>query len=138
MRRVFTALLLTGLVIGTGCAKNSSYDDLPMFEKKDAVILQAGNIYEITENNFISGLDYEFTKEELMLWQNLLDSMDECTAGKKTQTVNKKYLIWLYDGDENEVATFFLDTKGILYSEDRIKIEHKAIMDMLQSIISAP
>ncbi len=138
MKLLFTVLLLAGLAAGCaqGDASAPPSDGSSPSDKSAVPGLCSANLYELTDNNFEVGLDYDFTEEELVLWQAVLDNLEDIAEAEPSQTEDPRYLIRLYDGTESEIACFSLDRQGNLFTEDGRKVENEAITELLKGIIA--
>lgn len=64
-------------------------------------------MYEITENNFISGLEHAFTKEELEIWNQKCRNIEAGTGTVSEDEI--KYMIYLYDAHGKQVCSYLMD-----------------------------
>lgn len=107
-------------------------------EKGKNSMIVSGDIYEITENNFVEGMEYKFTEDELKIWNEVYNK-DSFEVGEDIITEeNIKYMINLYDDEEKEIGEYVLDKNGNLYDgnqEGRV-VYNARIAKLLQGIIS--
>lgn len=106
-------------------------------EEKNTMIA-SGDIYEITENNFVKGMEHTFTEDELKIWN---EAYGEGAFEEGEDVIAEddiKYMINLYDEEENEIGEYVLDKNGNLYDgnkEGRV-VYNDQITKLLQKIIS--
>ena len=106
-------------------------------EEKNTMIA-SGDIYEITENNFVKGMEHTFTEDELKIWN---EAYGEGAFEEGEDVIAEddiKYMINLYDEEENEIGEYVLDKNGNLYDgnkEGRV-VYNDQIRKLLQKIIS--
>ena len=77
--------------------------------------IASGIMYEVTENNFVKGLDHDFTPEELKVWNEVYQDGSVQEEQGYLLDGEQKYMIHLYDADGNEVLEYVLDSRGQLY-----------------------
>lgn len=130
MKGIMLMLLMSLFLNAAGC----SAPDGPHTDA--AVTVKAGNLYELTENNFQEGLDYDFTEEELALWQNVVEQLDTAAEQKPAEEIEPGYLIRLYDEDGSEIASFSVGRDGRVYTEDNRRVEDEAIETLLRELLS--
>ena len=97
-----------------------------------------GSVYEITENNFVKGLDHDFTQEELEIWNEVYQDGSVQEEQGYLLDGAQKYMIHLYDADGNEVLEYVLDGNGQLYDgkKNGQAVRNETIKNMLEKIIS--
>lgn len=130
MKGILLMLLMSLFLNAAGC----SAPDEPHTDA--AVTVKAGNLYELTENNFQEGLDYDFTEEELALWQNVVEQLDTAAVQEPAEEIEPGYLVRLYDADGREIASFSVGRDGCVYTEDNRRVEDEAIEALLRELLS--
>lgn len=98
----------------------------------------SGFIQEITENNFVKGIDHDFTPDELQIWNEVYQSSSVQEEQGYILNGTQKYIINLYDSNENEILEYLLDDNGQLYDgkRDGQAISCDEIIKMLEQIIA--
>lgn len=94
-------------------------------------------MYEVTENNFVKGLDHDFTPEELKVWNEVYQNGYIQEDQSYLLDGDQKYMIHLYDADGNEALEYVLDSNGQLYDgkKDGHAIQNEKISNMFEQII---
>ncbi len=118
--RILTVVCLLALTLAVagGATRGTENRDLletVRTEKMSDVTVSRGEIYELTENNFVKGLDHRFTEEEIGFWNRLLSSVP--VTGGRISKKDLKYIIHLYDAEGNELFDFGANTDFSVYSE---------------------
>ena len=138
-KRVIRILLFACVVTGIGVVQ-VIHSKGPEKQTEQTVTNQpiaSGIMYEVTENNFVKGLDHDFTPEELKVWNEVYQ--DESVQEEQGYLLDgtQKYMIHLYDADGNEVLEYVLDSRGQLYDgkKDGHAIQNEKISNMLEQII---
>lgn len=127
-RRLISLLLFACVITGCGAAKAISST------QTDPIV--SGNMYEITENNFVSGLEHAFTKEELEVWNREYRNVQDGAGTVREDEI--KYMIFLYDAHGNQVCNYIMDKGDALYDGDLegLRVHDAAIEKMLRTIIT--
>lgn len=124
-----------------GCAADKSHTENTQENKSvkgENQLIASGNMYEITDNNFTKGLEHEFTDDELKIW-NAIYNDNGFEKGEETiEKGNIKYMINLYDSQENEVGEYMADKDGNLYDgkQDGSAVYNQEITELIRDIIS--
>ena len=85
---------------------------------------ESGNMYEITENNFISGLDIDFNKEEICDFEK---SISKSNFSSEKYEIEAKYVIEIYSKDGGLLYRLFSDDNGMYYTDSGYCINHSSI-----------
>lgn len=127
---VFLMILMVGLV-STGLKKEKKIQTITTEQK-----IQSGKIYEITDNSYVEGLEHEFTKEELKMWNEVYMKEKFENSEGVLEEKNIKYMIFLYDENGNEVGQYILDKDGILYDgkQEGKAVYNQKIIQLLRKI----
>lgn len=137
-RRIISILLIACVVAGIGAAQVIRSENGKSAEQTvtDQPIA-SGSVYETTENNFVKGLDHDFTPEELEIWNEVYQDGSVQEEQGYLLDGAQKYMIHLYDADGNEVLEYVLDSNGRLYDgkKDGHAIPNEKISNMLEQII---
>ena len=101
-------------------------------------MIASGNMYEITDNNFTKGLEHEFTEDELKIWNDIYNDNGFEKGEETIEKGNIKYMINLYDSQENEVGEYMADKDGNLYDgkQDGSAVYNQEITELIRDIIS--
>lgn len=139
-KQIISILLFACVVIGIGIVQVMHSKD-PEKQTEQTVTDQpiaSGSVYEITENNFVKGLDHDFTPEELEIWNEVFQDGSVQEEQGYLLDGAQKYMIYLYDADGNEVLEYVMDSRGQLYDgkKDGHAIQNKKILNMLEQIIA--
>lgn len=137
-KRVISILLFACVVTGIGAvqtmrSENGKSAEQAVFNEPIA----SGTMYEVTENNFVKGLDHDFTPEELKVWNEVYQDGSVQEEQGYLLDGDQKYIIHLYDADGNEALEYVLDGNGQLYDgkKDGHAIQNEKISNMLEQII---
>lgn len=98
-KRVIRILLFACVVTGIGVVQ-VIHSKGPEKQTEQTVTNQpiaSGIMYEVTENNFVKGLDHDFTPEELEIWNEVYQ--DESVQEEQGYLLDgaQKYMIHLYE-----------------------------------------
>lgn len=138
-KRVIRILLFACVVTGIGVVQ-VIHSKGPEKQTEQTVTDQpiaSGTMYEVTENNFVKGLDYDFTPEEMEIWNEVYQNGYIQEDRSYLLDGDQRYMIHLYDADGNEVLEYVLDSNGQLYDgkKDGHAIQNEKISNMLEQII---
>lgn len=138
-KRVIRILLFACVVTGIGVVQ-VIHSKGPEKQTEQTVTNQpiaSGTMYEVTENNFVKGLDYDFTPEEMEIWNEVYQNGYIQEDRSYLLDGDQRYMIHLYDADGNEVLEYVLDSNGQLYDgkKDGHAIQNEKISNMLEQII---
>ena len=138
-KRVIRILLFACVVTGIGVVQ-VIHSKGPEKQTEQTVTNQpiaSGTLYEVTENNFVKGLDYDFTPEEMEIWNEVYQNGYIQEDRSYLLDGDQRYMIHLYDADGNEVLEYVLDSNGQLYDgkKDGHAIQNEKISNMLEQII---
>lgn len=116
--------------------KNDRSFDAKVISSSQTDPIVSGNMYEITENNFISGLEHAFTKEELEIWNQKHRNIEAGTGTVSEDEI--KYMIYLYDAHEKQVCSYLMDKGDALYDgeQEGLRVHDAALERMLRDIIT--
>lgn len=104
-KQIISILLFACVVTGIGVVQVMHSKD-PEKQTEQTVTDQpiaSGSVYEITENNFVKGLDHDFIPEELEIWNEVFQDGSVQEEQGYLLDGAQKYMIYLYDADGNEV-----------------------------------
>ena len=123
----------------TGCTQKTYLDEkhIENLQTTNQQLITSGELYEITENNFIDGLQHDFTDEELILWNQVFQNYDFQEKDKELDDATIKYTIRLYNKDNKQVGEYMLDADGFLFNSKGKQITNKKIEKLLKNIISS-
>lgn len=137
-RRIISILLIACVVAGIGAAQVIRSENGKSAEQTvtDQPIA-SGSMYEITENNFVKGLDHDFTPEELEIWNEVYQDGSVQEDQGYLLDGAQKYMINLYNADGNEVLEYVIDSNGQLYNgkKNGQAVRNETIKNMLEEII---
>lgn len=138
-KRVIRILLFACVVTGIGVVQ-VIHSEGPEKQTEQTVTNQpiaSGTMYEVTENNFVKGLDHDFTPEELKVWNEVYQNGYIQEDRSYLLDGDQRYMIHLYDADGNEVLEYVLDSNGQLYDgkKNGQAVRNKIIKNMLKEII---
>lgn len=140
--KISKLLMIVGMCLClSGCAADKSHTENTQENKSvkgENQLIASGNMYEITDNNFTKGLEHEFTDDELKIW-NAIYNDNGFEKGEETiEKGNIKYMINLYDSQENEVGEYMADKDGNLYDgkQDGSAVYNQEITELIRDIIS--
>lgn len=135
-RRRLYLLFIFMLCLFSGCAKktylNKKSTEISQTENQQTIV--SGELYEITENNFITGLQHDFTDEELILWNQVSQDNGFQEKDKTLDDDTIKYMIRLYDKNNKQVGEYILDDKGFLFNNKGKQVTNKQIEELLKDI----
>lgn len=94
-----------------------------------------GNLYEITENEFHPGIDYDLNEDEIARIAELLQGIYGKSEGEATGKKNK-YILALYDEDQRELLSLGIGPDGGIYSEQGNLIENEELQKLIETMIS--
>lgn len=77
-------------------------------DSSESGVIASGNMYEITENNFVSGLEYEFTSENLKVLNSVIPADITILDGEIDKN-NIKSIVNLYDSTGKELYDYVVD-----------------------------
>ena len=83
-------------------------------DSSESGVIASGNMYEVTENNFVSGLEYEFTSENLKVLNSVIPDDITVLDGKLDKN-NIKYMVNLYDSTGKELYEYAVDENLRVY-----------------------
>lgn len=98
--------------------------------------LDSAEIYELTENQFQDGLDYELANEELEALRMLLKSGGLTSREGAFKKEDIKYILDLYDEEERELASFGISGDGSVYSDKEEEVDSEKLQEWIQAFIS--
>lgn len=137
-KRVISILLFACVATGIGAVQTMRSENGKSAEQAVSnEPIASGTMYEVTENNFVKGLDHDFTPEELKVWNEVYQDGPVQEEQGYLLDGAQKYMIHLYDVDGNEVLEYVLDSRGQLYDgkKDGHAIQNEKISNMLEQII---
>ena len=97
-------------------------------------IATSGILFEVTDNNLISGLYYELDQSEAKQLQDLGITSNAGAYDNSLQE-NAKYILDLYDGAGMEIATYAVMKNGDIYSGQNRLVQNSEFNSYLKQII---
>lgn len=137
-KRVISILLFACVVTGIGAVQTMRSENGKSAEQAVSnEPIASGTMYEVTENNFVKGLDHDFTPEELKVWNEVYQDGPVQEEQGYLLNGDQKYIIHLYDADGNEALEYVLDSRGQLYDgkKNGQAVRNETIKNMLEEII---
>lgn len=137
-KRVISILLFACVVTGIGAVQTMrSENGKSAGQAVSNEPIASGTMYEVTENNFVKGLDHDFTPEELKIWNEVYQNGYIQEDQSYLLDGDQKYMIHLYDADGNEALEYVLDSRGQLYDgkKNGQAVRNETIKNMLEEII---
>lgn len=92
-----------------------------------------GTFIEITENNFIQGLDIRLSRDDIAEMTAAL--ADVKFAAERTESFDQKYQIDLYSEREGLFYCFYIDHEGRVYSVEQYEIFSSGLNEWLNTMI---
>ncbi|MBT9775777.1 hypothetical protein GPL15_04525 [Clostridium sp. MCC353] len=95
----------------------------------------SGNLYEITENEFHPGIDYDLNEDETARIMELLQGI----SGKNEAGASEKmirFILELYDEDQRLQLSLGIGPDGEIYSEQGNLIEDEELQKLVETLIS--
>ena len=135
MKKQITGMILLACIVAGIVVIRMKHLEI---EKNETQLIVSGSMYEITENDCIKGLDHEFTSEEMKIWNEVYQNNSVQEEQGYLLNGTQKYMINLYDADENEVLEYMLDGNGQLFDgkQDGQAVSCVEIENMLEQIIA--
>ena len=99
-------------------------------------IYASGNIYELTDNNFQEGINYDFSLDEL---QKIEKMLQQVRLKKSINVINRNNILYIasfYNEKEEEILSLAIDRKFRIYSEDGMRIRSKELEKYLKNTLS--
>lgn len=93
-------------------------DPVLMWEEASA-LLEQGNCYEITENPYIEGIDFDFSREDIGDLKEIFGRKDFQYSEMTYEPEKAKYMIHFYDQDGGNLISFTLMEDGKLYMDGK-------------------
>lgn len=137
-KRVISILLFACVVTGIRAVQTMRSENGKSAEQAVSnEPIASGTMYEVTENNFVKGLDHDFTPEELKVWNEVYQDGPVQEEQGYLLDGDQKYMIHLYDADGNEALEYVLDSRGQLYDgkKNGQAVRNETIKNMLEEII---
>lgn len=114
--------------------EKESKDPVSVWEKA-ANALEEGNCYEITENSYIEGIDFDFSQEDIRQLREILESKEMEYSEITYEPEKAKYIINLYDKNGNALISFVQLEDGSLYMDGGYQVSSKALEELFNSRI---
>lgn len=111
-----------------------SKDPISVWEKA-ANAMEEGNCYEITENSYIEGIDFDFSQEDIQQLRGILESKEMEYSEIIYEPEKAKYIMNFYDKDGNALISFVQLEDGTLYMDDGYQVSSKALEELFNSRI---
>lgn len=129
-------IVTLSLLLLLGCGTTSNVDNNSSFSQTELEYrIVSGNLYEITENNFIEGIDYDFSETEIEEIKTILKN-EEFTLTEEIIDENKlQYIINFYDADGTEIFSFALDKNKNIFCEDGYQLKDSHLREYICNII---
>ena len=94
------------------------------------------NFQELTENNLISGIDYQLSQEEIQIIQNNLKNKDFQLSKEKLNVQDSRYLMYLYNEEGEELACFMVDSQDRIYLDTGYRYNAEEIAELIKKIVA--
>lgn len=129
-------IVTLSLLLLLGCGTTSNVDNNPSFSQTELEYrIVSGNLYEITENNFIEGIDYDFSETEIEEIKTILKN-EEFTLTEEIIDENElQYIINFYDADGTEIFSFALDKNKNIFCKDGYQLKDSHLREYICNII---
>ena len=96
-------------------------------------LVSHGQLYEITENNFVKGLNLELSKSQC---SEIADTIiDISFSDNIIEPIDKKFVFNFYTNDGATVYTLYLDSNSDVYTEQGYKVDCDVLKAELISLI---
>ncbi len=92
-----------------------------------------GRLEEITENNFIDGIDLRLGKENILPIKEHLAQAS--FADERTEHIVKKYILFLYSEGDGMYYELYFDDNGRVYTAENYEILNSSLTDWLAEYI---
>lgn len=99
---------------------------------KNADLIETVNFYELTENNFITGIDYFFIPEEVEALRNSIREKAYHFERGYMQEEEEKYFLYLYDKEDMELKCFAVDSALRIYMGNGEFFVDEILTDLLK------
>ena len=96
-------------------------------------LVDHGQIYEITENNFVEGLRVDLSRTKCSDISNQIDSIS--FSNSIIESIDKKYVFEFYSVDGGTIYILYLDKSGEIFTEQGYKIDCDSLNAKLTSLI---
>ena len=96
-------------------------------------LVDHGQLYEITENNFVDGLKFDLTKGECS--DIVKQITDFSFSDDIIEYIDKKYVFDFYTVDGATVYILYLDKNGDVYTEQGYKVDCETLKFKLESLV---
>ena len=103
--------------------------------EKAADAMEEGNCYEITENSYIEGIDFDFSQEDIQQLRGILESKEMEYSEITYEPEKAKYIMNFYDKDGNALISFVQLEDGSLYMDGGYQVSSKALEELFNSRI---
>ena len=139
MKKIYYEILLfmcMTIVFFGGCSGKVSEEDIKMDKTETVGIYASGNIYELTDNNFQEGINYDFSLDEL---QKIEKMLQQVRLKKSINVINRNNILYIasfYNEKEEEILSLAIDRKFRIYSEDGMRIRSKELEKYLKNTLS--
>lgn len=129
---LLTTMICIGLMAISGCAREEAEDVMP--ELATAVIA-SGSIYELTDNSFQEGFEYDFSQDELAEITKMLKDKSLKLKKKTPKKEEIVYSIYFYQDTGEEVLSLAIDMDGKIYHEDGYYIKSEELTEYFRTLI---
>lgn len=93
----------------------------------------SGNLYEITENEFQIGIDYDLTEDEVRKILEILEKDD--VIKEQPDQAEIKFIMNFYDEEERERMSLGIGSDGAVYTENGEIIRDEGLQKMIGGMI---
>lgn len=135
-KMVLTTSLIC-LIMGnfSGCTNENT----ALEQDTNHAAIVSGDIYEVTDNNFMKGFEHIFTSEELEILNEVYQSQDFEVGDSYIYADEIRYMINLYDKKKKEVCEFLVDEEGNLYDGEKkgTSIYNEKVNSMIKQIVES-
>lgn len=92
------------------------------------------NFYEITENQFQKGVDFDLQEEDLEKLKEIVRSDSLTIMEEQCEKKDIKYVLCVYDEKENEIASFGIDRSGSIFIDDSRRVKDEEFEALIQAL----
>lgn len=107
-------------------------------DSSDSGVIVSGNMYEITENNFVSGFEHSFTADEICTLNDILSERTELLHDKVNED-DIKYMLNLYGDDGSELYEYVIDSDFRIYDGNLggIEVSCKELESFIEGVVNS-
>lgn len=140
-----TALTIGLCAVALLCSCSSGLKETDTVKEKDVANIEYVDITEVTENNFIDGLEYSLTDEEVSEFSSRLIDSKLKLFNTSVDHWSNGYVLEVYDSNEEDLFTMFLGNISgygsnnalFLYNNEALySVKNENLQDFIEGIIS--